>query len=217
MRINVKKWLLPALLLLPLLLTACAGSGIKEGEAAAPSESSAAASPESSAAESPASEFEPVTVEDGTGETLVFDRPVEKVACVVSLCVDVLAELGMEPVAIGESGVRVIAASPEFFGSKGETFPSIGGSFFEPSLEDLVTMEPDLVIGLKGVHEPLREGLKDVAPLFLSSPRHYNDSIAFLETIGRVTGKTAEAETAKQRFLDKLADAKAKAPRTRRR
>lgn len=164
---------------------------------------------------SPASEaeFSPVTIVDDTGETLVFDRPVENVACVVSLCVDVLIELGMEPIAIGESGVRVIATSPEFFGSKGESIPSIGGSFFEPSLEDLVTAEPDLVIGLKGAHESLREGLKGVAPLVLSNPNNYMESIAFLETIGKLTGKTLEAEEAKQRFMDKLNDAKVKAPK----
>lgn len=93
-----------------------------------------------------------------------------------------LAELGMEPAAIGESGVRVIATAPEFYGSRGETFPSVGGSFFEQSLEDLVTTEPDLVIGLNGVHEKLREGLEDVAPIFLSNPQDYKESIVFLET-----------------------------------
>ncbi|MDQ0057841.1 ABC transporter substrate-binding protein [Paenibacillus harenae] len=165
----------------------------------------------------PASEavFKPITIEDDTGEALVFNKPVEKVACVVSLCVDVLIELGMEPIAIAESGVRTIATSPEFFGSKGESIPSIGGSFFEPSIEDLVTAEPDLVIGLKGVHDSLREGLKGVVPLVLSNPSNYMESIAFLETIGKLTGKTLEAEEAKQRFLDKLNDAMVKAPKNK--
>ncbi|WP_051250961.1 ABC transporter substrate-binding protein [Paenibacillus harenae] len=195
------------------MLSACGGSPLKE-ESAAPGDSSPDASaPETSLMPETAEPFQQVTVTDSTGESLVIDKPVEKVACVVSLCIDVLAELGMEPSAIAESGVRVIASSPEFFGSKGETFPSIGGSFFEPSLEDLVTAEPDLVIGLEGVHDTLREGLNGIAPLFLAGPKDYNESIAFLEVIGKLTGRTAEADAAKQRFVDKLADAKEKAPK----
>lgn len=157
--------------------------------------------------------FQAVTIEDVTGETLVFDKPVVKVACVVSLCVDVLAELGLEPAAIAEGGVRVIASAPEFYGSQGEAFPSIGGSFFEPSLEDLVTAAPDLVIGLQGVHDTLRDGLEGIAPLYLVNPVHYEDSLAILETMGQITGRTEEAAVAGRQFRDKLATASAKAPK----
>lgn len=157
--------------------------------------------------------FEPLIVKDATGEKLEFTKKVEKIACIVSLCVDVLAELGMEPVAIGESGVRVIATQEEFYGGKGKTFPSIGGSFFEPNLEDIVMAAPDLVIGLKGVHDGLRQGLKGVAPIILPNPVHYQQSVEFLETMGKLTGRTAEASAAKQRFLEKLAQAKEKAPK----
>lgn len=159
--------------------------------------------------------FRPVTVTDGTGASIAVDQPVKNVACVVSLCVDLLAELGMKPVAISESGVRVIASAPEFYGSEGETFPSIGGSFFEPSLEDLVTAAPDLVIGLSGVHDTIRDGLNGVAPLFLANPKHYEESIALLETMGKLTGRTEEADAAKQRFLDKLESARELAPKDR--
>ncbi|RXZ77668.1 ABC transporter substrate-binding protein [Paenibacillaceae bacterium] len=159
--------------------------------------------------------FEPVTVVDATGETIAFTHKVEKVACIVSQCIDVLAELGMEPIAIGESGVRVIATQQEYYGDKGKNFSSIGGSFFEPNLEDIVTAAPDLVIGLKGAHDGLREGLKGVAPIFLTNPAHYEESIAFLETIGKLTGKMTEAAAAKKRFLEKLAQAKAKSPKNK--
>lgn len=159
--------------------------------------------------------FEPTIVIDATAAELPFDTKVEKVACIVSLCVDILAELGMEPIAIAESGVRTIATSPEFFGSKGAAFASIGGSFFEPSLEDLVALQPDLIIGLKGVHDPLRDGLAGIAPLYLAGPNSYQESIEILETMGKLTGKTVEAEAAKQRFLGKLAQLKEKSPQNK--
>ncbi|MBP1992229.1 ABC transporter substrate-binding protein [Paenibacillus eucommiae] len=160
-----------------------------------------------------AKEFEPITVSDATGAKLEFTKKVEKVACVVSLCVDILAELGLEPVAIGESGVRTIATQQEFYGSKGEAFASIGGSFFEPSLEDIVSVKPDLVIGLKSAHDGLRDGLKGAAPIYLANPKSYTESVEVLETIGKLTGRSAEAEAAKHKFLDKLAQAKEKSPK----
>ncbi|MCR2807512.1 ABC transporter substrate-binding protein [Paenibacillus soyae] len=207
------------LIMMMLMLAACGGNtgnadnATEEpsaGQSASPAaEETASPSPEAGAEPS----FEPVTATDVTGVSVTVDKPVQKVACVVSLCVDVLAELGMKPAAIAESGVRTIASAPEFYGSEGESFPSIGGSFFEPSLEDLVTAAPDLVIGLSGVHDSLREGLNGVAPLFLGNPKSYEEAIAFLETIGELTGRTEEAAAAKKRFLDKLEAAREQAPK----
>lgn len=163
--------------------------------------------------ETSAGVFEPQTVVDATGTEHEFPAQVARVACVVSLCVDVLAELGLEPVAIAESGVRTIAIQPEFYGAKGESFASIGGSFFEPNLEDIVTAKPDLVIGLMGAHDALREGLDGVAPVYLANPKSYTESIAVLEAIGRLTGKSAEAKAAGEAFLAKLDNAKQKSPK----
>jgi iron complex transport system substrate-binding protein len=200
------------LILMMIMLAAC-GSNAGNAHNAAGEPSSVESSSPSPTESDAAASFQPVTAADVTGTTITVDKPVEKVACVVSLCVDVLAELGMKPIAIAESGVRTIAGSPEFYGSEGESFPSIGGSFFEPSLEDLVTAAPDLVIGLSGVHDSLREGLNGIAPLFLGNPKSYEESIAFLETIGELTGRTEEAAAAKQQFLDKLEAAREKAPK----
>lgn len=205
------------LILMVMMLAACGtntnNANNSESSATKETTDDGTAAPEETQKPESESSFQRVTVTDVTGASIIVDKPVEKVACIVSLCVDVLAELGMKPAAIAESGVRVIASSPEFYGSEGETFPSIGGSFFEPSLENIVTAEPDLVIGLSGVHDTLREGLNGVAPLFLANPKHYDDSIAFLETIGELTGRTAEAAAAKQAFLDKLKEAGQQAPK----
>lgn len=202
------------LLIVATLATACGGGAEEESAAASDSAPKAPTSENAKEGNSDAT-TSPVEAVDDSGASLTFDKRVEKVACIVSLCVDVLAELGMEPIAIAESGVRVIASSPEFYGGKGLTFPSIGGSFFEPSLEDLVTASPDLVIGLMGVHDTLREGLNGVAPLYLASPKSYGDSIAFLEKMGELTGRTEEAAAAKERFLEKLEAAKSKSPRNK--
>ena len=71
-----------------------------------------------------------------------------------------------------------------FFGSRADEFRLIGGSFFEPSLEDIAASEPDLVIGLSGVHDGLRDALRPIAPLYIVNPLTYEDSINYLKEIG---------------------------------
>ena len=44
-----------------------------------------------------------------------------------------MAELGLEPVAVNDP----LSSNPSFFGSRAEQFAVIGGSFFEPNLEDI--------------------------------------------------------------------------------
>ncbi|AIQ45761.1 ABC transporter substrate-binding protein [Paenibacillus sp. FSL R7-0273] len=206
------KILLSISMLLTVILLAACSSSITDQTAnlQQPEQSEPAAA---LVTESPEGSFQPQQIIDASGEQLEFQSKVEKVACVVSLCVDIAAELGMEPVAIGESGVRTIAVAEEFYGEHGTTIPSIGGSFFEPNLEDIITVKPDLVIGLLGVHDSLREGLAGAVPVYLAQPKTYSDSVKLLEDIGRLTGRTDEAKAAAESFLGKLEEAKQKAPK----
>ena len=152
-----------------------------------------------------------VSLTDSTGELLTFmTRPV-RVACLTEICPDIMAELGLEPVAVNDP----LSHDPRFFGSRADTFRLIGGSFFEPSLEDIAASEPDLVIGLEGVHDGLREALRPIAPLYIVNPVTYEDSIHYLKDIGAAMGRSAEAEEATQQFLSKLEDYKARSPKDR--
>lgn len=140
-------------------------------------------------------------VTDVTGTRLELPDKVSRVACLTEICVDSLAELGLEPAAVTVGG---ISSLPEFFGNQAENFNKIGGSFLEPNLEDIAKAQPDLVIGLEGTHEGLRDGLREIAPLYITQPKTYQDSIAFLEMMGELTGRTTEADEAKKKLLDKL-------------
>lgn len=154
----------------------------------------------------------PISITDGTGVKLDFPKRVERVACLTEICSDSLAELGLEPVAITPFGV---AEEKEFFGDKAKSFGQIGGSFMEPSLEDIAKAKPELVIGLEGTHEGLRDGLKSIAPLYIAKLASYQDSIAFLDIMGKLTGKEAEAAKAKLKLLDKIAYYKEKSPKNK--
>ncbi len=152
-----------------------------------------------------------VSLTDSTGEELVFSSQPVRVACLTEICPDIMAELGMEPVAVNDP----LSTDPRFFGSRADEFRIIGGSFFEPSLEDIAAAEPDLVIGLGGVHDGLRDALRPIAPLYIVNPLTYEDSIRYLKEIGEAMGRSAEAEQAAQRFLSKLEDYKARSPKDR--
>ena len=152
-----------------------------------------------------------ISLTDSAGETLTFEAPPLRAACLTEICADIMAELGMEPVAVNDP----LSSDPRFFGDKADEFLIIGGSFFEPNLEDVAAAEPDIVFGLGGVHDGLREALRPIAPLYIVNPASYEDSIGYLRDIGAAVGRSEEAEEAVQRFLDKLEDYKARSPKDR--
>ncbi len=152
-----------------------------------------------------------VSLTDSTGEVLTFETQPARAACLTEICADIMAELGLEPVAVNDP----LSSDPRFFGSRAEAFQVIGGSFFEPSLEDIAAAQPDIVFGLGGVHDGLRDALRPIAPLYIVNPVTYEDSIGYLKDVGAAMGRSAEAEEAAQRFLSKLEDYKARSPKDR--
>ena len=151
------------------------------------------------------------TLTDATGEVLTFETRPERAACLTEICADIMAEIGLEPVAVNDP----LSSDPRFFGSKAEEFQLIGGSFFEPNLEDIAASKPDLVFGLGGVHDGLRDALRPIAPLYIVNPASYEDSIGYLRDVGALMDRADEAEEAVERFLAKLEDYKSRSPKDR--
>ncbi|MCC5948081.1 MAG: ABC transporter substrate-binding protein [Nitriliruptoraceae bacterium] len=98
---------------------------------------------------------------DAEGVTVSFDEPIERVVCLTGPCVDILAELDVEPAGI--LGPRLVT-DERYFGVAGEQIPVLEGSFDDPDLESLAAMEPDLVIGLTGFQSQNRDRYETVAP-----------------------------------------------------
>ncbi|MCK0469861.1 ABC transporter substrate-binding protein [Halalkalibacter sp. APA_J-10(15)] len=142
-------------------------------------------------------EGESVKLIDDLGTELTFHLPPEKVGCLTEICVDTLKQLGLTPAAVAGDG---ITGEPEFYGDEAASIPKIGGSFFEPNVEDIFVQELDLVIGLGGVHENIREALGDEIPLYIVSPETYEDSIKFIMELGQALDRETEAEQAVQTF-----------------
>lgn len=198
----------PAGLLAAALTLAGCGGG---SDAAAPSAvegTGAAEAPE--APEAPEVTSGPVTVTDDTGTELTLDAPATRVACLTMICVDALTEVGLTPVAYRDQ----LALDERYAGPDAE-MREITGGFGEENVEDVVLSEPDLVIGLAGAQDGLRGAVEAAAPMYLVDPSSWEDSVAFLRTIGDLTGTreladekadafTARVEAAERRDLTTL-------------
>lgn len=140
-----------------------------------------------------------IQMQDGAGPEITLDGPAERVVCLDGSCVDALAELGLAPVA-AQSVDTVL--HPGFFGPDAEVAP-IGGSFFEPNVEEIVAADPDLVIGAASVHGGLREALGEI-PMYGQS---FDAAQApeNLMAIAELTGLESEGEQAVQRWSETMA------------
>lgn len=142
-----------------------------------------------------------VSVEDASGATIALPAPATRVACATSGCIEVLYSLGLEPVAVANPE---LAALPELFGERAAGFATIGGTFSEPSLEDIVAARPDLVIGWANDQPSLRDGLGDI-PVFYVNTLTVDDAITELRSVGTLIGRSEQAEQAIARFQERLA------------
>ncbi|HEV7236018.1 MAG TPA: ABC transporter substrate-binding protein, partial [Ktedonobacteraceae bacterium] len=159
--------LLPLLLVLMVPIAACGG-------------------PPATVPASTGSTTQALTFTDATHTTITLPKRPTRIACLVSLCEDILAELGLTPVAVNDT----FGQDPAFFGNAAKHFTMIGGPFFNPNVEDIAKVTPDLVIGLANVHESLRDALKPIAPLYIMNPTKYTDAIFYLKDMGRLTGRS---------------------------
>lgn len=156
---------------------------------------------------------EAIILTDSTNTQIILDKIPERILCIDPICLDILAELGIQPAGVLQN-IAGWAQEPDMFGEQGKKIPQVGGlRFLEPNLEQIVQLKPDLIIGFP-IHKKIREALKGVVPLYmLATPKTYSDAIANLKTVGEFTGKNVEAEAAAKKFLDKLATYKAKSPK----
>ncbi len=155
-----------------------------------------------------------ITATDASNTQITLEKPAKRIVCLDILCIDVLAELGIKPIGIVGNNTISWMQEPHLFGQLAEKPAIIGGGMGEPNLEQIVLLKPDLVIGTNGFHNKTREALKGVVTFYLlSAPETYSGAIANLKSIGELIDKTAEAEIAAKKFLDKLATYKAKSPK----
>lgn len=143
-----------------------------------------------------------LTLTDDTGVEIRLDGPVSRIACLTMICVDALTEVGVTPVAY-----RDALATDERYAGPDADMREITGGFGEENVEDIALATPDLVIGLAGAQDGLRAAVEEHAPLFLVDPRSWQDSVAFLRTVGEITGTRTEADEKADAFTARVKEA----------
>lgn len=140
-----------------------------------------------------------VSATDDTGVEITLDRPAARVACLTMICVDALTEVGITPVAYRDQ-----LALDERYAGPDAAMREVTGGFGEENVEDVVLSSPDLVIGLAGAQDGLRAAVEKAAPLYLVDPASWRDSVAFLRTVGDLTGTRDVADERADAFTERV-------------
>lgn len=193
-----------------LLLAGCgsggSGSNNEGSPSAAPAASPSASSPPAETqSASPASEDQgsfPVTLTHMKGEYTLEKKP-EVIAVLDTKFVDQLIALDEQP-----AGSVTAAGSdtdfPEYLSDRlGDV--KVLGTRDEPNLEALLALSPDLIL-MTDFQEKVYDSVSKIAPTLVLD--FYEDWRATLETVGKITGKQAEAQAVTQAYEEKTAKLK---------
>jgi len=130
-------------------------------------------------------QFQAGTYTDDMGRVVAIDRVPERLVSFGPSITEILFALGLEEKVVGVSSY---SDYPEAAESK----PKIGDAF-NPSLEKIVDLEPDLVLTVK--QEQLNKELDDLGIKFMVlDPEDIDDILRDIELVGEITGTAREAE-----------------------
>ncbi|MEU2182713.1 ABC transporter substrate-binding protein [Streptomyces thermolilacinus] len=143
-------------------------------------------------------------ITDPKGHTVTTKAPPRRIVCLVALCDDMLAELGLTPTATNSA----LLAHPKFLGKeKAARVPVVPGGFIAPETEAILSHKPDLVIGLEDTHGKLAPALDGATVFWPVQPTNWQDSVGYLRSLAALTGHTRQGEDAERAFRAKLAAA----------
>jgi len=177
---------------------------------------SACAAPASVSPQAPtqpsATEAATRVIQHALGETTITGTPQRIVALEWTYVEDLLA-LGIQPVGVADiAGYKTWVKIPVELGPQAVDVGLRG----EPNLETLVSLKPDLIIGLDYSFGAAYEQISAIAPAIAFNPYPADKTASTFEemrttlmTIAQVTGKMAEGEAALKRLDEKIAAGRA--------
>ncbi|MCG8349841.1 MAG: ABC transporter substrate-binding protein [Chloroflexales bacterium] len=145
----------------------------------------------------------PLTITDGAGRELTFDKPPERVIALWNGNFGQLAALGVYPVATNASEAWL--SDSTYYLAGAETIPSVEAADGSIDLELVASFEPDLILGLT---EEEAQQLEGIAPVFVNAGLNYQDVNAYqenLRVLGRIFDIDEAAEAAITDFENRLA------------
>jgi iron complex transport system substrate-binding protein len=131
----------------------------------------------------------PITLTDGLNRQVSLDSPAQKIVSLSPPITEMLFAVGAGQQVIGRD---TFSDYPE----TAKTLPDVGGSFGKYSLETIVKLAPDLVIAGSINTPEMVQSLEDLGlkVYYLSNPSDLDGTFTALNTLGTLSGHTAEAD-----------------------
>jgi len=145
----------------------------------------AACAPKASPAESTP---EPIVVTDATGAEIRLSGPAQKIISLAPSNTEILFAIG--------AGKQVIAREDfSNFPPEAAELPSVGGNMGELNMEEIVRLQPDLILASPLAAPEVVQSLKEITPavFVLPNPTNLDELYANLLTAGTLTGRSTEA------------------------
>lgn len=134
----------------------------------------------------PASESYPVTIKDDLGNAITLERKPLRIVSMAPSNTEILFALG--------AGDKVVGVDDySNFPPEANKVEKIGG-FSTPSIEKIVSLRPDLVLGTEAHEKFLPQLTRAGLPVLLLSPRTLDEVLQSVRKVGRAIGATEQAE-----------------------
>lgn len=143
------------------------------------------------------SEGFPVTVVDESGQEVTFTEPVDSIVCLTAGCQDHLHVLDMEPVGVADYSAIVWERVSGVPLPENVAIITVDLASYQPDLEQILALQPDVVMGGLGLHDGIRQPLNDAGiPVLLSYPSSLEEGVADLQMTAAITGQADQADEA---------------------
>jgi ABC-type Fe3+-citrate transport system substrate-binding protein len=203
-------------IMVTLSLVACGTSTTNQSGSAPQASPAPAAAPAQAPVQTPAASAAPtdgkITVQDALGTVELSKKPLKIVTMDFSFT-DILVTLGTLPIGVADD------SSPDLFmdavKSQLKTYTSVG-SRYEPNIELISSLQPDLIIADLNKHKNALPLLKAIAPLLVldDSQADYNQMLKNFTTVSKAIGKEEEGKKRLAEHQAKIDAAKKKLTRT---
>ncbi len=150
----------------------------------------AACSPGGAPAQPSPEPAQPLSLADGLGRTVTLEQPAQRIVSMAPSITETLFYVG--------AGAQVVGRD-EFTNYPPEALdlPTIGGSMGEYNYEQILSLNPDLVIAAE-INTPEQvKALEDlgVTVFYLANPTDMEGLYSMLVTVGELSGRKSEAES----------------------
>lgn len=138
----------------------------------------------------------PLEIEDQFGNKVVFEEAPERIVSLAPSHTEILFSLGLGDNVVG---VTSFCDYPE----EASTKEKIGG-FQEINLERIIELEADMVFQYGPGDEDINKSLEEAGIKVISyEPETIDEVVDLINTIGKITGKTLEAEKITKDMMDR--------------